>query len=87
MKVAPWPSPGLFGADGAAVQLDECLTIARPEAEAAVAAGGGGVGLAEAVEDVGEELGRDALAGVGDGDLDVGVDALEERPGPGRRWG
>ena len=77
-KVAPGPAPGLVARDGAAVELDELLDDGEAEAEAAVAAGGGAVGLAEAVEDVGEELGRDALAGVGDGDFDVGVDAAEE---------
>ena len=47
------------------------------EAEAGVLASGGGILLAETFEDVGEEIGIDAGAGVADADLDVGVDALE----------
>ena len=52
--------------------------MARPRPEPAVPPRGGGVGLAEAVEDVGEELGLDADAGVDDADLDVRVDPLQE---------
>ena len=54
------------GADGSAVAFDEVLDDGEAEAEAAVFTRGGGVGLAEAVEDVGEEVGVDAFAGVGD---------------------
>ena len=54
-----------LGADRAAVQLDQLLDDRQAQPQAAVAAGGGGVGLAEAVEHVRQELGRDALAGVG----------------------
>ena len=72
-----------FGGDASAVQFDEVLDDRQAEAEAAVVARGGGVGLAEAVEDVGQELGGDALAGVAHGDFDVRIDALEQRP---RRW-
>ena len=61
----------------AAVQLDQVAHDGEPEAEPAVAARGGAVELAEAVEDVRQELGRDAGAVVGDDDLDVGVDPLE----------
>ena len=51
---------GAFGGDGAAVELDELLDDGQAEAEAAVAAGRSTVGLAEAIEDVRQEFGRDA---------------------------
>ena len=63
--------------DAARVQLDEVADDGEAEAEAAVAPGDGRVGLAEAVEDVREELGRDSLAGVGDRDLRLAVGPLE----------
>jgi len=53
------------------VEFDEVADDGEAEPEAAVRAGGGGVGLAEAVEDVGEEGGVDAFAGVGDADDDA----------------
>ena len=44
------------GTDGAAVQLDEVLDDRQAEAQPAVQAGRRGVGLAEALEDVRQEL-------------------------------
>ena len=55
---------GALRVHGAAVQLDEVAHDGEAEAEAAVRARAGAVRLAEALEDVGQELGRDALAGV-----------------------
>ena len=43
------------------------------------------IGLAEALEDVRQELRRDADAGVGDRDLDVRVHALEQHVHPAAR--
>ena len=60
------------------MQLDDCLDDRQPQTQAAVGAGRGGVGLAEALEQEGEQIGLDADAGVVDHDLDVRVDALEE---------
>ena len=55
-----------LGVTGAAVQLDEVADDGEPEPEPAVRRVMVRVGLAEAVEDVGQELGRDALARVAD---------------------
>src|ERR1043166_7615046 len=52
--------------DGAAVKLDEVARDGEAEAEAAVLARDALVGLAEAVEDVRQEFGRDAAPRVGD---------------------
>ena len=62
VKVVPWPRPSLSTRDGAAVQLDELLHDGEAQPEPAVAARGGGVGLPEAVEHVGQELGGDPCA-------------------------
>ena len=64
MNVAPCAAPALSARDRAAVQLDEVPHDREPEAEPAVHARGRAVGLPEALEDVRQELGRDALAGV-----------------------
>src|SRR4051812_12393061 len=69
---------GAGGVDGGAVLFDEVADDGQAQPEAAVLAGGGGVGLAEAFEDVGEEFGFDALAGVGDVEFDVGIGAFED---------
>src|SRR6185503_15457253 len=54
--------------DRASVQLRELLGDGKAEPEPAVAAGGRCRLLAEALEDVPQEFGADADAGVGDGD-------------------
>ena len=54
------------GRDRAAVQLDQVLDEREAEAEAAVRARAGAVGLPEPLEDVRQHRGRDALAGVAD---------------------
>ena len=63
-----------LGPDGAAVQLDEVLDDGQAQAQPAVVARRGGVGLAEALEDHRQELGLDADARVADGDLQVRID-------------
>ncbi len=76
------------GVDRAAVRLDEVADDGEAEPEAAVAPRGGGVALAEALEDVGQERGRDALAVIahgddggasarGEGDVDLGAARAE----------
>jgi hypothetical protein len=60
----------------------QLLDDGQAQAQAVVPPRRAGVGLAEAVEDVGEEFGLDADAGVGDADLDVRVDPLEEHLHP-----
>jgi hypothetical protein len=57
------------------VELDEVTDDGEAEPEPAVRAGGGGVGLAEAVKDVGQEGGVDAFASVGDADDDAAIGA------------
>ena len=69
---------GALGPHRAAVQLDQLLDDRQAQPQPAVAAGRRGVGLAEPLEDVRQELGPDAHAGVDDGDLDVRVDPLQE---------
>ena len=69
------------------MRLDELADDGEAEAEAAVRAGGGAVGLAKALEDVGLEVRGDADARVRDRDLDRGRVALDEHldaAAPGR---
>ena len=68
--------------DGSAVQFDERFHESKAEAEAAVTAGHGGFGLAEAGKKLGEEVGGNALAGIDDGDFDVRIDAAKEDLNP-----
>ncbi|MNV02306.1 hypothetical protein D3C71_925380 [compost metagenome] len=59
------------GRDRAAVQLHQLLGDGQAQPEAAVAPGGGAIGLAEAAEQVAQELRGDAIAAVGDADRPV----------------
>jgi hypothetical protein len=61
------------------VHLGELLDDGKPQPQAAMPPRRAGVGLAEAVEDVRQEIGRDADAGVDDADLDVRVERLGMR--------
>src|SRR5207237_9880045 len=63
------PLPGALGTYRSAVQLDQLTHDGKPEAEAAVRARGGAVGLSEALEDGGEEVGANAPARVAHDDL------------------
>jgi hypothetical protein len=74
----PLAFAGALRPDGAAVHLGEVLDDGEPQAQAVVPSRRAAVGLAEAVEDVGEELGLDAHAGVDDADLQMRIDPLEE---------
>ena len=58
------------GGDGPAVLLDQVAGDGQAQAEAAVIPRRAAVGLAEAIEDVGQEVGRDADAGVANLDLE-----------------
>ena len=58
MNVAPCPSPALSACTVAAVQLDDVPHDRQPDAQPAVRARAGAVGLAEAVEDVRQERRR-----------------------------
>ena len=66
VNVAPCPFSFGLRLHRPAVQLDQVTHDREPEAEAAVRARGRAVRLPEALEDVGQELRRDALAGVAD---------------------
>ena len=70
VKVAPSPCPGLAAAMVPPCSSTSCLQIARPRPSPPYCAAEAGVGLAERLEDVRQELRRDADPGVGDGDLD-----------------
>ena len=59
------------------MHLDEVLHDREAEPEAAVMAGRGGIALAEALEDVRQDLGADALAGVAHLHVDVAVDLAQ----------
>ena len=78
VKVAPWPSPGLLARMLPPCISTSCLTMASPRPRPPCRRVVRGVGLAEAVEDVRQEFGLDAHAGVDDADLDVRVDPLQQ---------
>ena len=72
--------------DRAAVKLDQVAGDREPDPEPALRARRRAVGLAEAVEDVGEELGRHARARVADLDRELALAAGEgDRHAPVRR--
>ena len=71
------PLARALGLDGTAVELDEVADDREAEAQAAERPRARRVGLPEALEEVGEELGRDAPARVANGQLEVGVHALQ----------
>src|SRR5205085_10786599 len=74
-------------ADCAAVHLREVAHDCEAESEAAVRARRRRVGLAEALEDVRQEAGADALPGVAHANLRVGAGALQanlDAPARGR---
>ena len=73
------PFAGALGADRSAVELHQVVDDREPQAQAAVPARGGGVGLAEGVEDVGHEMRRDPLPRVADDDLGPAVVAPRPR--------
>ena len=75
---APLALAGALGPHGAPVHLDQLLDDRQAQSQAAVPPRGRAVGLAEPVEDVRQELGLDPDARVGDADLDVRVDPLEQ---------
>ena len=55
VNIAPCPSPSLSAVDRAAVQLDQVAHDREPEPQALVLARARRAGLAEALEDVGQE--------------------------------
>jgi len=71
-KVAP-VDPFAGGGDRAAMKLDEAPHDRQAQAQAALRARRRSIGLAKALEDVGQEIRRDAGAGVADGHDQLGV--------------
>ena len=63
--------------DAATVELDEMLDQRQAETEAGMHSGARAVRLAKTLEDHGQDARRDALPGVADDDLDVGVHPLQ----------
>jgi hypothetical protein len=72
------------------VKLDQLLHDGEPKAEPAMATRSGAVGLAKAIEDVGQRLRRDAVAGVAHLDLvlprPIGVHAHADSSAGGREF-
>ncbi len=62
--VVPRPGPALVALNLPVMLLDQVAGDRQSETEAAVTAHRAAVGLPEPIEDVGQELGRDAGAGV-----------------------
>src|SRR5437660_995644 len=75
--VAALTLAGALGFDPAAVALDQVPRDRQAETEAPLRLRDGAVGLAEALEDVGQEVGADAHAGVAHGDARVGAGVFE----------
>jgi hypothetical protein len=74
---------GALDVHAAAMRFDEFADDREAEAQAAVRPGGRVVRLPEAIEDVRQQLGRDARARVADADLDdvaVGPDVEADAP-------
>src|SRR5258705_12012543 len=69
--------PSAYHWNRSAMKLDEVADDRETEADAAVRAGRAAVRLAKALEDVRQEIGRDADARIADDDFDVRVDALD----------
>jgi len=64
-KRGSFPFALAVGVNAATVKLDEVADNGEAQAQAAMRAGGGTIGLAESVEDVREKAGLDAFAGIG----------------------
>ena len=71
VNVEPSFSPCALGRNGSTMQFDQMLHDRQPQSEAAVFSRRGCVGLAEAFEDMLEEIPVDADAVVADDDGDV----------------
>ncbi len=71
---------GAVHPDNAAVKLDEVLDDRQTQAQAAVFTGGGGVSLAELVEDIGQKCGADAATVVGNGKFKMRLDSRQPNP-------
>src|SRR5437867_9205268 len=72
-----FPLASALGFDGPPVELDEVAGDREAEPQAAERPRDGSIGLPEALEEVGEELGPDALARVANRQLEMGIHALE----------
>ena len=68
---------GALRVHAAAVQLDEVPDQREADSQPSLAACAPALALTQSVEDIGQHVGRDALPGVADDDLDVRPNALE----------
>ena len=73
VNVGPRPTPALDAITDPPCRLRQVLDDRQAETEAAVPARGGRISLLKALEDMREDVGRDALAAVGDLDVRVTV--------------
>src|SRR5207249_5516163 len=73
----PLTDAGAVGVDRSTVELDEVTDDRQAQPEPSMAAPESGVPLTEALEDVGQNLRRNALTRVADADLDQRVDPLQ----------
>ncbi len=71
VNVEPLPFALAVGFDRPAMRFDDVLDDGQPEPEPAECSSRAAVGLAEAVEDVRQQLGTDALSVVADLNLNI----------------
>ena len=87
VNVEPRPGPSLSARTVPPCSSTRCRTMARPRPRPPCCARGGRIGLAEPLEHVGQELGRDAGPVVAHDELDAAVAADRRAPSPCRRRG
>src|SRR5437870_11942656 len=71
------PLTGTLGVDAATVELREVADEPEADAEPAVATSASALALSQPIEDIRQDVGRDALSRVADDDLDVRAHALQ----------
>ena len=71
---------GALRADRTSVQLDQLAHEGEPQSEPRLRSAARALGLAKALEDVGQELRWDATAGVAHRDVDLVADAPDRNP-------
>ena len=85
-KACPFPNPTAFNADVAAMLLVKLLDDCQSEPQSAMPTSCRRVPLLKTVEDIRQELGRDAFTRIDNADFYVRVDAFEQHldlPAPG----
>src|SRR5438132_4346297 len=77
-KGCPLPDPAAFGADVAAMQLDQLLDNSQSEPQSAMSTSCRCIPLLKPVENIRQKPGCDAFTGINDADFHVCVDAFEQ---------